>query len=957
MYAFIQRLFEKIVQIFSFAALLAIVALIFMFLSQLPPPPTTPYNIAYLFYLDGNYEETIHILQPLVKANPDDFDAQHLLGQALLKNNNRSGAEAIFHQLLEKHPDAIDARIGVVEASLANNHASIAVPILEKLTSQYPHSVNIFLLLGTAYFNNGDNLKAAETYRHMIRENMASEEAQKRFLAIYGSEKYDKSQQLEFNSRNPRPTLTQVNARTHNDYFEVKENDKWQPIYLNGMNLSGAAPGYYVPTPPTEFEVYAEWLKLIADMNCNVVRGYNLFPPAFYQALKAHNERSEKKLWLFQEVWLHVRDPRFSSIQEAFDLYDPTWQEEFKNEIQQMIHALHGNANIPFRKGHAAGIYTADVSDYVIGIGLGKELETYIATQTNLLNPTLTSYHGRYVSMKDGNPTERWFAQFCDFTVDYEMTHYNAQHPITVVNAPQFDSIYHPSEASIAEQHKWEKQYGLSTFPFTRIAFETDVEELDVTKYTVNTPFESGLFACYHVYPHWPDFMYNDPKYKSVQDKEGPNPFYGYIRELKKHHENFPLLMGEYGVSTSWLSVYDAPGSINQGGYTEQEQADLLTRWSKNIQESKYAGGILFEFLDEWVHVSVNLTTFQNPETKNLWHDVLDGESNYGVITFPSSPPIPLLRGEKKDWSKASSLTSASFFKRRKPGDLKKVHAYSDCAYLYLRLDVEPWGKDEKLDWEKQQYWVALSTLPGQFGSELLPEIGVGIESGANILIQLAGENKGKILVSQNYNPFKWIATSPLLGSTVLGRKERLQPGVDLISPFEEILFPTKSYHLGRDGTIYPPSFANASTLNYGTADPSSVEFSNLSAWHVDTTKGMIEMRIPWLLMFVTDPPNRAVMFDIPWEYPRESAITQETPGIGVVAFSVKKEEQTTFQSLPEAKEGIISIEKMPLYTWKQWNKVPPYETRLKESYFSLQGLFRELGFAKGYQEGRRTEK
>lgn len=942
-------LYERGVQALCVLIIIGVISLIAIFLARLPPPATTPFNIATLFYMNRDYEEALNILRPLVKEKPDNEEVNYLYAETLLRSKRKREAETVFSQLVQKYPKSEEMQLGLAEASANNAHYETAIPLLENLRDKHPRNKKIYPILAEAYFLSGDNLKAAETYRFMIGKNWNKEEATKRFLALYGTPTYSSRMPLNIPEDYVRPTEVQIHFRTNKDFLEVYENDKWSPLFMKGLNLTNAAPGYYVANPPTDFAIYADWLKLLADMNSNTVRLYILGPPAFYQALKAHNERYEKKLWLFQEVWLTIREPSFQIDKEAYNLFDPAWQEEFRRDIRETVDVLHGRGNIPKRQGRTGGIYTADVSDYVITIGLGKEVETYIVEETDQQNPTRTSYEGKYVSIKKGTPTEAWFAEMCDYTVEYEMIHFNSQHPTTVINAPQFDAMSHPSEATIKETNKWEKIYGIPETGFNRFLFNNDAVGLDVTKFSVSADFPSGIYACFHNYPHWPDFMWADQKYAEASDRWGPNPFWGYLVDMKETHKDFPLLLGEYGVSTSWYPVYNTVNSVDQGGYTVWQQAELMDRWTLNAHEAKYCGVLAFELLDEWWHTSVNLFSFMNESTRALWFNVIDGESNYGFLTFQAPAPIPLLRGNKDDWKKAKKMASTSLFTQHKPGDLKRVYAYSDFAFLYIRLDAEPWNDGK---WDNKEYWIALSTLPGQFGSQALPGLDLKMDSGANFLIRLQDNQKGEILISQNYNPHEWVEAPPILGGKELYRKTSLPQTIAPESPFEEILLPTQPYHFGRDGTIYPAMQSNLSTLRYGNADPTSKEFNNLAAWHVDSQSGMIEIRIPWMSLMVIDPPSQAVLSDLVPRGKDLGSPTKRTPGIGMVALRIDNANQKhSLQTLPKARDGNIPSDKLPLYLWNGWIDPPAYEPILKPVYFDMQKLFKTLEVPEGQHE------
>lgn len=932
----------RVVQIVCFTLPLLMFGVLYFFLLKLPPAPTNPQNIAHLFYLDKNYDEAVNILRKEVNEDPDNFDARLLFAMSLLRTPNKNEAEAEWRYLYSKYPKRKEIQIGLAEAYLANYRFKEATSLLEKLRIKYPNNGEVLLLLGEVYYKKGDNIKAGRLYQYMIQKKLDEDEAEKRFRELVGLPKDEPPLQVDL-THFPynKPDEMQILFRTHHDYFEVSREGEWHAVYLKGLNYSTASPGHYVSDPPKDFKEYAKWLKIIADMNCNVVRLYTLCTPAFYQALKVHNETYEKKLWLFQEIWLPERDPRFQAIKEAFNLEDISWTEEMKKEITYAIDVLHGKGNVPYKKGRSSGIYLADISPWVIALGIGNELPSYIAVETNENNRANISYAGKYVNLmkNKGSPVEVWFAKICDFTIDYELNIYNCQRPITIINWPPLDPLYHTSEASYAEQMKWQKIYGLPLTPRFKTSQESDVVDIDIMDFKPTPIFKAGFFACYHVYPYWPGFIWQDAKYLPARDPKGPNPYFGYVTDLKTHHKNFPLLLAEYGMSTSWYPAVITEGSTNEGGFSYYEQAEWLKRTTENIFKSRYAGGFIFELYDEWWHNSVSLSYFVSFNEKPLWFNVADGESCFGVVTFESPSPRPLLRGEEKDWENALLLASGPFLKPYKPGQLKRLHASSDFTFLYLRLDIEP---QITFDSDNMEYWIALSTLPDRIGSHGVPDLDLYFESGINFLIRLKPHNNGSLLVEKNYMPAEWIEAPAILGGKTLIRKNSIPQMVVEEGSFEELILPISDYKISRDGTITQATKANFSELRYGTADPKNPAFDNRAAWHMDIQKGMIEIRIPWQLLFIT-PPNRSTMIDITQisEGVEQAIRTEEIPGIKIAAISLS--EDGHYETLPKSKKGIISSKKMPLYTWEKWTVVPPYDIYLKESYFAMQKIFSTL--------------
>jgi len=112
----------------------------------------------------------------------------------------------------------------------------------------------------------------------------------------------------------------------------------------------------------------------------------------------------------------------------------------------------------------------------------------------------------------------------------------------------------------------------------------------------------------FNIYTYWP------PK---VVDRG----YYDYIRELREKYPEKPLLVTEFGYSTS----PDGPGDGGYGGNSEEEQAELIKECWDGIVDAGCIGGMVFEWNDEW---------WKNNcygEDKNT-HESDDPEEWFGII-------------------------------------------------------------------------------------------------------------------------------------------------------------------------------------------------------------------------------------------------------------------------------------------------------------------------------------
>ncbi len=119
-----------------------------------------------------------------------------------------------------------------------------------------------------------------------------------------------------------------------------------------------------------------------------------------------------------------------------------------------------------------------------------------------------------------------WFADTIDYVASYEMNHYNAQRPMTIVNWPPLDPMSHVTEANYAEEMAMR---GMPSVKATKEMNDSDAVSLDVMQLKATSAYPAGLFAAFHVYTYWPDFLMYDKEYPKVRDDLGSKRYYGYL--------------------------------------------------------------------------------------------------------------------------------------------------------------------------------------------------------------------------------------------------------------------------------------------------------------------------------------------------------------------------------------------------------------------------------------------
>ena len=394
-----------------------------------------------------------------------------------------------------------------------------------------------------------------------------------------------------------------VPARAGSKYLEVRQADgSYEPVYVKGMNLSVALPGKHPSQFPYDEEMYRGWLKQIADMNCNVVRLYTMHTPEFYRALYYHNTTyPDQQLYLIQGVWVVAP--------EEYNYLDEAYMAEIEENLTNAVDIVHGTAVIQPKPGWAEGKYEADVSPWLLAWLLGREWEPDDIEGFHELRPDYTSYKGKMISCPQGEPIEAWFAHICDIAVSYEDENYGLQHPVTWSSWPPTDPLSHESESNI------EDEADLAGINAERRidVFSNDSVSISAKSMIPEPGFKAGVYASYHVYPYWPDFIDLEPKYADAQDRFGNSSYFGYLEDLKAYYDDRPLLIAEYGLPNGPLPAHMQSQGWHHGGLSETEVAVAMPRLSYAIHDSGCAGGIVFAWLDEWFKKTWIWAEFYNP--------------------------------------------------------------------------------------------------------------------------------------------------------------------------------------------------------------------------------------------------------------------------------------------------------------------------------------------------------
>lgn len=821
--------------------------------------------------------------------------------QALLRAGDLPRARAAFQAWLATHPGDADALVGAGFTALRLARLPEARTCFERALAVAPRYADAHFGLGLCFERSGRAREAKAAFTAALALEPRREEfraARERVLP----EVPDPLPPLV------RPAALQLPFRVDRTGFQVPDGrGGWTPLFLKGVNLGAALPGKF----PSEFPdkaSYARWLKDMGELGANVLRVYTIHPPAFYEALREHNLAVKHPIYLLHGVW--VEPP------PEDDFTDPAWFAAWQEDMHRVVDLLHGRAAFPPRPGNAGGVYRSDVSPWWLGTILGREWEPYNVAAFLKHHRWEGDWQGRFVAVKGAHAAERFMAQALEAFVAYEHDVYHVQRPTAFTNWPTLDALRHPTEASFQEEQALRKRMGLPYVEQTKAeTFDDDSVSIDLEKFEATSAFRGGLFASYHVYPNFPDFINLDPGYAQARDAEGPNSYLGYLQALIAHHQRHPVLISEFGLTTSRSSAHWQPQGLTHGGLSEQDQARMLPRLIANVHDAGAAGGILFAWIDEWFKKTWIQAPFELPSERNpLWLNVLDPEQNYGLIGHHPGAGGPrfVLDGKARDWKDVPVYLQGS-------GLTLKVAA--DEAWLHVSLGWAPGAFDPT----RETLVIGLDTLDPRLGNHTLPAgPGLRSEAGLEFAVTLS-PTAGTVQVDAPY-------AYPV---TFQDARRPIRTVDHPSGPFVSQVLETNRERFGRDGTYFQPRRLDLGVLLRGQGDPAAPDYESRADWTVG--EGFLELRLPWGLLHVSDPSSRTVIQEA--GDPTDPLGTVRTDGFRLVLARVGPGGEAA-ATLPVRKDGTVPLP--PRFTWPTWD-TPRWHAFRKRAFDTVRATFAAL--------------
>jgi hypothetical protein len=472
------------------------------------------------------------------------------------------------------------------------------------------------------------------------------------------------------------------------------------------------------------------------------------------------------------------------------------------------------------------------------------------------------------------------------------------------------------------------------------VEYENDAIGLDAMLVRATPANPAGWFASYHAYPYYPDFLLYDPVYGRARSSEGRSNYFAYLQALKRRHAGIPLLLSEYGVPSSRGLAHLQPQGWHHGGHDETAMAAIDARLTREIREAGAAGGIIFAWIDEWFKKNWIVIDYEIPlENTRQWHNVMDAEQNYGILGMYAGDgtTTPVLGGDIARWQALPTLLEDSGATAN-PNLPRRLRVGSDESYVYLAVELAAFaGRPFPGASQDQQVIIALDTYRADLGQMTLPGSVLGSDVGFEFLAVFGDTTRGELRVIPDYNPYA--GAEAIVGGDDYGhfRHRPVTTRLRWDGRFDSLFVITNRSRFTRDGRFIEAQGYNRGRLRYGTEARSS-----LSDWYWDQAAGLLEARIPWALLNVSDPSTATVLYE---EQEGDELGTAQSDGfrIGVLVIGKQRTsagEPALIGALPApGVDGQWRASQFRTWQWPTWT-VPHYHQRLKPVYDSLRLLW-----------------
>jgi len=663
------------------------------------------------------------------------------------------------------------------------------------------------------------------------------------------------------------------------------ENGTYEPLVIRGVEVSASMPGHYGTEYYAKKEDYLRWFAQIDRMGANTVKALRVMNHAFYDALYEYNQKQAQPLYLIQGISICDEVNHGSG-----NAYDDDFKGSLKADGRTVVDIIHGRKLVLLEDMEGSGGFYRDISQWVIGFVVGSDWNVDMIAYTDH-KMRHKGYQGNYFSASsDASAFETMLAEVMDEITAYETEKYHSQHPIGFLNSPSYDFL------DYAQNYKVQlKKYSY----------------LDPEHVLASDQMEAGSFAAYRLFDYCDDFSAylseeQKEKYKDIlAGLDRASSFDGYMQFLSRYH-TMPVLASEYGISSARGIV-----SIKQAPCTEEAQGEQLVAVYKDAVKFGWAGVCISSWQDAWEQKNWNTSFSTDMKYRHLWHDIQTEGQCYGLMAYEpgEGEATCILDGNPREWKYDDVVFSRQG---------QTLSARYDWKYLYLMLSGENISPDTV------QY-IPIDIAP-DVGSTASNNPALHFSCATDFIVCIDGMHHSKLLVQDRYQAMRENFLFEMNGQNPFAHYPDKNS-----KDFVTVQMAVRKGALVENYTLLEPSVRKEQTglvtwdtgkLVHGSGDPDDADYCSLSDFCFGDH--CVEIRIPWLLLNVSDPVTMKVHEDYYENY-------------GVVCKKIS--EIWLGIASQDTEKAPVRMERFPV---NGTGRTPKYHERLKKSYDVIQKVWEE---------------
>jgi len=293
------------------------------------------------------------------------------------------------------------------------------------------------------------------------------------------------------------------------------------------------------------------------------------------------------------------------------------------------------------------------------------------------------------------------------------------------------------------------------------------------------------------------------------------------------------------------------------------------------------------------------------------------------------SATTPEPGGDARRWLALPPLESAAAGVAWAP---ERLRVGCDAAFVYLAIELGGRGA-RALPWDSLGIAIALDTCDPNRGQSRIPGLVRHSEVGFEFLADLRGPRESSLLVTPDYDPYAGIRDPGHRDDQGVFYHRSARSVGRSDGRFDSLLVIVNRARFARDGSFGPAHTSNRGRLRYGTSSESS-----LSDWYYESAARLIELRLPWGLLNVTDPSSRRILLDT---NASGAFATTESDGfrVGVVTYHRHPAVRSLGALPPIDPQGRWARIAFHSWSWAPWTE-PRYHAVMKPVYEALREVW-----------------